>query len=99
MPERAKAKASPAAASVGRQIKELETRLAQLEAMLAEVRAEAGRSSGAAGIRLERVAETVAERIAAARAALGSRGSGTRRARPARRRSARPPSRPHAPAG
>ena len=46
MPERAKAKASPAAASVGRQIKELEARLAQLEAMLAEVRAEAGRSSG-----------------------------------------------------
>ena len=71
MPERAKAKASPAAASVGRQIKELEARLAQREAMLAEVRAEAGRSSGAARIRLERVAETVAERIAAARAALG----------------------------
>ena len=70
MPVRAKGKA-PAAASVGRQIKELEARLGQLERMLAEVRSEAGRSSGAARIRLERVAERVTERIAAARAALG----------------------------
>jgi len=70
MPERAKAKA-PAAASVGRQIKELEARLAQLEAMLADVRSKAERSSGAARMDLERMAETVAERIAAARVTLG----------------------------
>ena len=41
-------KRRPAAPAVGRQIKELEERLAHLEAMLADVRAEAGRSSGAA---------------------------------------------------
>ena len=69
MPERAKAKAP--AASVGRQIKELEARLAQLEATLAEVRSEAGSSSGATRLRLERVAEAMAERIAATRATLG----------------------------
>ena len=62
MPERAKAKAP--AASVGRQIKEL-------EATLAEVRSEAGSSSGATRLRLERVAEAMAERIAATRATLG----------------------------
>ena len=70
MPERPKAKA-PAATSVGRQIKEHGARIAQLEAMLAEVQSEAGRSSGATRVRLERVAEAVAERIAAAKAALG----------------------------
>lgn len=70
MPERAKAKA-PATTSVGRQIKELEARLAQLEAMLAELRSEAGSSSGVTRIRLERVADAVAERIAATKATLG----------------------------
>ena len=70
MPEHAKAKA-PAAAAVGLQIKELETRVAHLEAMLVEVRSEAGSSSGATRIRLEGVAEAVAERIAATKAMLG----------------------------
>lgn len=70
MPVRAKGKA-PAAASVGSQIKELEARLAQLETMLAELRSEAGSSSGATRIRLEGVAEAVAERIAATKATLG----------------------------
>ncbi len=63
-------KRRPAAPPVGRQIKDLEDRLAHLEAMLADVRAEAGRSSGAARARLERVAEAVAERTAQARETL-----------------------------
>jgi hypothetical protein len=65
-------KRRPAAPAVGRQIKELEARLAHLEAMLADVRAEAGRSSGAARAHLERVADTVSERVARARDALGA---------------------------
>ena len=69
MTERPKRRPAPA---VGRQIKELEERLAHLEAMLATVRAEAGRSSGATRARLERVAETVSERAARARDALGA---------------------------
>jgi ribosome-binding protein aMBF1 (putative translation factor) len=69
MTERPKRKtATPA---VGRQIKELEKRLAHLEAMLSEVRAEAGRSSGATRARLERVAEAVSERVTRARDTLG----------------------------
>lgn len=70
MTERSKRK--PAAPAMGRRIKELEQRLAYLETMLAEVRAEAGRSSGATRARLERVAEAVSERIARARDALGT---------------------------
>jgi ElaB/YqjD/DUF883 family membrane-anchored ribosome-binding protein len=65
-------KRRPTAPAVGRQIKELEERLAHLEAMLADVRAEAGRSTGAARARLERVAEAVSERVARARDALGA---------------------------
>jgi phage shock protein A len=57
---------------VGRQIKELEQRLAHLEAMLADVRTQAERSSGATRARLERVAETVSQRSAQAREALGA---------------------------
>jgi DNA anti-recombination protein RmuC len=59
-----------AAPAVGKRIKELEQRLARLEEMLADVRAQAGRSTGATRVRLERVAETVAARIAAARETL-----------------------------
>lgn len=64
-------KRRPAAPAVGRQIKELEERLAHLEAMLDEVRAQAGRASGPARARLERVAEAVTERAAQARETLG----------------------------
>jgi hypothetical protein len=70
MTERPKRK--PGALAVGHQIKELEERLAHLEAMLADVRAEAGRSSGAARARLERVAEAVTVRVAQARDSLGT---------------------------
>jgi hypothetical protein len=70
MTERPKRK--PGALAVGHQIKELEERLAHLEAMLADVRAEAGRSSGAARARLERVAEAVPVRVAQARDSLGT---------------------------
>jgi ABC-type transporter Mla subunit MlaD len=70
MTERTKRKA--AAPAVGRRIKDLERRLAHLETMLAEVRAEAGRSSGAARVRLERVADAVSERVTRARDALGT---------------------------
>jgi hypothetical protein len=59
-----------AAPAVGRRIKELEQRLAHLEDMLADVRAEAGRSTGATRVRLERMAEAVTERIAGARETL-----------------------------
>jgi hypothetical protein len=59
-----------AAPAVGRQIKELERRLAHLEEMLADVRAKAGRSTGATRVRLERMAEAVTERIASARETL-----------------------------
>ena len=70
MAERSKRK--PATAAVGRRIKELEQRLAHLESMLADVRAEAGRSSGATRVRLERLAEAVSERITRARDTLGT---------------------------
>ncbi|HTK92202.1 MAG TPA: hypothetical protein VL948_18375 [Verrucomicrobiae bacterium] len=70
MTERSKRKrATP---TVGRRIKELEQRLAHLESMLAEVRAEAGRSSGATRVRLEHLAEAVSERITRARDTLGT---------------------------
>lgn len=59
-----------AAPAVGKRIKELEQRLARLEEMLADVRAQAGRSTGATRVRLERVAEAVAARIATARETL-----------------------------
>lgn len=68
MTERPKRK--PAAPAVGRRIQQLEQRLAQLEAMLVEVRTEASRSSGATRARLERLAEAVSERVTSARDAL-----------------------------
>jgi hypothetical protein len=66
----AEPKRKRAAPAVGRRIKDLEQRLAHLERLLADVRAEAGRSSGATRVRLERMAETVSARIAGAREAL-----------------------------
>jgi hypothetical protein len=67
----AEPKRKRAAPAVGPRIKDLEQRLAHLEKMLADVRAEAGRSTGATRVRLERMAESVTERIAAARETLG----------------------------
>mgnify|MGYP003577053950 CR=1 FL=1 len=70
MTERSKRK--PATPAVGRRIKELEQRLAHLESMLAEVRPEADRSSGATPLRLGRLAEPVSQRLTAGRDTLGT---------------------------
>jgi hypothetical protein len=54
------------------QIKEIEDRLAKLESLLATVRAETGRSTGAARARLERIEKLVTTRIASTRATLAA---------------------------
>lgn len=66
----AEPKRKRAAPAMGRRIKELEARLARLEEMLAGLRAEAGRSTGATRVRLERMADAVSARIAGARETL-----------------------------
>ena len=61
--------ATPPATSQA-QIKEIEERLVKLELLLATVRAEATKSTGAARLRLERIEKLVTTRIASTRASL-----------------------------
>ena len=67
-PRPARAATPPATSQA--QIKEIEERLVKLELLLATVRAEATKSTGAARLRLERIEKLVTTRIASTRASL-----------------------------